>query len=149
MIYDKRDGPFRLEVERIKTFGPSRGTDLAGMRWSKRPLLVFAPRADDARLERQLADVRASRAEFDERDMALIVVLAEVGSSGGDAAVAPREAAALRRRFGIDSQDFAIRLVGKDGGIKRKGAEPVPMSAIYAQIDEMPMRRAEAAERRR
>jgi hypothetical protein len=44
-------------------------------RGQKRPLLLFAGDEGDARLQRQLAAVEATRDRFDERDMVLVVVL--------------------------------------------------------------------------
>ena len=40
-----------------------------------------------------------------------------------------------------------VRLIGKDGSVKRSASKPVAMQALYALIDTMPMRRAEARER--
>jgi hypothetical protein len=36
-----------------------------------------------------------------------------------------------------------MRLVGKDGGVKRSDRDVVSMDALYAQIDSMPMRQEE------
>ena len=47
-----------------------------------------------------------------------------------------------RSAAGVRSGDLA-RLVGKDGGVKRRSDAPVAMQTIFDQIDQMPMRRAE------
>ena len=39
---------------------------------------------------------------------------------------------------------FRVRLIGKDGGVKFDAAAPVSAEALFALIDAMPMRRAEA-----
>ena len=38
---------------------------------------------------------------------------------------------------------FAVRLVGKDGGVKRSSDAIVDPAALYALIDSMPMRQRE------
>jgi len=40
-------------------------------------------------------------------------------------------------------------LVGKDGGVKRSETTPVQATAIFEQIDAMPMRQQEMQERKR
>jgi hypothetical protein len=136
MIYDKKDGPFRLEVDWIRAYEPF---DLADLTWKKRPLVVFAPTGDDARLKKQLDAVKASRADFDEREMQLVVV-----APGRD--LSKSERTALAKRLRVEAGAFAVLLVGKDGTVKRRAAKPVPMKEIYAEIDTMPMRRQEMKE---
>ena len=133
MIYDKRDGEFRLEVDWIRADAPFA---LADMKWNRRPLVVFAPKSDDPRLQAQLDSVRKAQAGFAERDMALVVVAP--GHS-----LSRAECATLRRDLEVEDQAFAVLLVGKDGGVKRRDAEPVSMVEVFAQIDRMPMRQAE------
>ncbi|MDJ0973819.1 MAG: CIA30 family protein [Planctomycetota bacterium] len=145
MIYDKRDGPFRLEVEGIKSYSSEPAFDLTTLKWKKRPLLVFAPTAKDMRLERQLAGIKAAKAGFDERDMALIVIVAEGQSTIDGRPLRAEDARAIRARYDILDRAFAIRLIGKDGGVKRSLDRPIGMDQLYAQIDGMPMRKAEIA----
>jgi hypothetical protein len=40
-------------------------------------------------------------------------------------------------------------LVGKDGGVKRQDTKPVKATAIFEQIDAMPMRQQEMQQRGR
>jgi len=82
MIHDKRDGPFRLEVDWIRA---DDAFSLDRFRWTRRPLVVFPEREDDARLKRQLDAVREARAAFDERDMELVVVAPGSGWRGASA----------------------------------------------------------------
>ncbi|MCC5669889.1 DUF4174 domain-containing protein [Nostoc sp. CHAB 5784] len=53
------------------------------------------------------------------------------------------------KRFGVDKENFRIILVGKDGGVKRQDTTPVQPTAIFKQIDAMPMRQQEMQERKR
>jgi len=64
---------------------PAAAADLGALRWEKRPILVFAPSADDPRLAEQLARFEAAEAALAERRNTVIVDT-EPGS-------------ALRRRF--------------------------------------------------
>ncbi len=148
MIYDKRDGPFRLEVDWIRAYRDPASPAVAvpspdAQPSSRRPLLLFAPRADDPRLVAQLEAVRATRAAFDARDMLLIVVVAAGPPPPGVDAVEAADAARLRERYGVPPDGFAVRLVGKDGGLKRSADAAVDLAPWYALIDTMPMRQRE------
>lgn len=142
MIYDKQDGPFRLEVDWIQAYRDPGMPSLAEPS-SHRPLLLFAPQADDPRLVAQLEAVRVTRAAFDARDMLLVVVLAAGPPPAGVDAVGAADAARLRERYGVPPDGFAVRLVGKDGGLKRAAEAVVDLAPWYALIDTMPMRQQE------
>ena len=53
------------------------------------------------------------------------------------------DARALRTRFRVRPESFAVVLVGKDGTAKDRWAEPVPMGEVFRLIDGMPMRQRE------
>ncbi len=143
MIYDKKDGPFELELARVRAFNKKPAFTLSDYRWERRVLVVFAPKVTDQRLAKQLADLRATQAAFDERDMTLILVLESAGSRAGDTPLSASDSESLRQMYGIPPGGFALRLVGKDGRTKRAAQEPVLMQDLYAFIDTMPMRRTE------
>ncbi len=150
MIYDKRDGPFRIEVDSIKAYASPSAFSMERYVGKRRPLLVFAPRADDARVVRQLAAIEKTRDAFGDRDMALIVVYGDGSTSTADGrAMTAAEVDTLRARYSIASNAFAVRLVGKDGRIKYTSADGdgegdvVDPDDVYATIDDMPMRREE------
>jgi monofunctional biosynthetic peptidoglycan transglycosylase len=144
MIADKVDGPFRIELDQIAAFRPF---DLDSLHWQRRPLVLFAPRLDDERLVAQLEELHATEHDFIDRDMARIVVVEQGDSHADGRPLSAATVAALRERFGVESGTFALHLVGKDGGVKRSASAPVPMAELYAQIDAMPMRRAERERR--
>jgi len=106
---------------------PAAAADLGALRWEKRPILVFAPSADDPRLAEQLARFEAAEAALAERRNTVIVDT-EPGS-------------ALRRRF--DPAGFTVILVGLDGGEKFRRDGIVAVETLNARIDAMPMRRRE------
>jgi hypothetical protein len=143
MIYDGRDGPFRLEVDWIRAYRAPQPFSMAVYRWQKRPLLILAENESSPRLQQQLAAVEATWDRFEERDMVLIVVLAAGPSRAGERPLSEDDADRLREAYGITEDAFALRLVGKDGGVKRQADDVVPMEELYDLIDSMPMRQQE------
>ena len=116
--------------------------------WNHRPLLVFAPSGDDPRYQAQREAMEATRADFDERDMVWIEVLGADGPvRAAGQTLRDRVAAALRERFDVAPERFAVLLVGKDTTVKRRSDQAVEMASLYQQIDRMPMRRAEMRRR--
>jgi hypothetical protein len=147
MIYDKQDGAFHLEVDWIRAYRDLRPFSMSAFRDQKRPLILFAEDEGDPRLRRQLSALEATRARFDERDMALVVILSTGTSRADGTALTTADAERLRDAFGVDRSEFALRLVGKDGSVKWQGRDCVPMDDIYGLIDAMPMRREETRRR--
>ncbi len=149
-IDDKIDGPFRIELQQIATYG---AFDLGALRDVRRPLVVFARDADDKKLQRQLAAYCEAENGFEERDMTLVVIYEEGDSFAGERPLTARDCDALRDRFRRNrkgaADGFAALLVGKDGGVKRTSYEPLDAADLFEQIDRMPMRRRELRERRR
>ena len=122
---------------------------LAAYRWQNRPLIVFAPASDDARLAEQMRALNDARAGLKDRDQVVLVVTSEgiEPALGPDPDGASAEAAtALRERFGIGPNDFAVILVGKDGTEKLRETEPLSTESLFGTIDAMPMRRREMRE---
>jgi hypothetical protein len=125
---------------------PATVTAMDSLRWTTRPLIVFAPESAAANLSRQRQIVAANRAGFVERDMAVLVVTNE-GVSADLGKKPVQHAAALRRRYGIAPEQFRVLLVGKDGGVKLSSSEPIAASRLFSVIDAMPMRRQEMHQR--
>ena len=149
-IDDKIDGPFRIEIQQFATYG---AFDLGALRDDRRPLVVFARDAGDAKLQRQLATCSDAANGFEDRDMTLVVVYEDGDSFAGARPLSARDCDALRDRFRRNrkgaADGFAALLVGKDGGVKRTSYEPLGAEALFGQIDQMPMRRRELRERSR
>ena len=111
--------------------------DLEDYRWENRLLLIFAPTADDDRLEEQMTLFGALQDGNDERDLLIVQVL------GDD----PIEAAqSLRERYSVGPDAFGVLLIGKDGGLKNRFDEPVTAGEVFGLIDAMPMRIREMRE---
>ena len=111
---------------------PADRADLDALRWQARPVLLFAPDADDPAYRAQMQALRAETAALRDRD---IVVLSDTR---------PGAKGALRERLGGDG--FRFVLLGKDGGVKLTSPSPVGMSELFATIDAMPMRQTEMAD---
>jgi hypothetical protein len=112
-------------------------------RWRNRLLLVFAANRQDAKLVRQEAMWRDQQPGIEDRDMVLMLLLSEEPGHIGGKTVSAEAAADLRRRLAVSPEGFAALLIGKDGGVKLRSAEPVAPAEIYRLIDAMPMRREE------
>ena len=122
---------------------------LDSYQWQSRLLLVFAPSVRSPAYEKQMQLLEGEAEGFAARDLLLFRVLLEGPSYVGDEPLPEGAGAALRRRFDLDDDDFAILLVGKDGTEKRRDDAPLQVEAVYRTIDAMPMRQREMRERGR
>lgn len=109
--------------------GPAAATSLDDLRWKARPLVLFAPAADDARLADQMERLSGVSAGLKERDMAVITVIAADDP--------------LRSRLKAPREGFLLVLVGKDGHVAQRWSTPQAPATLFALIDRMPMRQDE------
>ena len=119
---------------------------LAQLRWSSRVVVIF-PDKDNARTARQENQLMADRPGLEERD---VVVLKVAGDTVRPlfGAVGDLDAKALARDLAAPPPgEFMAFLVGKDGTVKLTIGEPITAAELFAIIDAMPMRSAEAARR--
>lgn len=115
-----------------------------------RPLLVFAPTDTDPRFLEQARSFGSKVSEMRERQVILIPIAmrneaaTRAGWNGADEAELSKiEATEARRRFHIAPAEFAVILIGKDGGEKYRAHTPVTIERLNAVIDAMPMRQQE------
>ena len=111
----------------FQTLSPS-STSLDGYRWKQRPVVIFAPSAQDADYVRQRTLLQQHQQALRERDM---VVLSDTR---------PADNGVLRKE--LSPAGFEIVLVGKDGGMKLRQTRPVSAEALLSLVDSMPMRKA-------
>lgn len=131
-----------LAASALASSAQAAATSLEALRWKARPVVVFAPERSPASGE-QINWLRKAAAILTERDMPVFVVgPGGVTTLAGDRAAL--DAARLRMDFGVESDAFAIILVGKDGGEKFRAAAPVEVARLIDLVDAMPMRRQEA-----
>ena len=88
----------------------------------RRTLLISAPSPDNDSYQKQAALLLPAWSGLVERDFV------------------------VETKFG--AQDFAIVLIGKDGGEKLRRTTLLPIAELFALVDAMPMRRAEMRERK-
>lgn len=117
--------------------------NLSSQKWQNRVLLVFAPSVDNHSYQQQMQLLQEQKNGFKDRDLVLVQVLATDKSYANGQLIDESSAAKLRNRFGVDKENFRVILVGKDGGVKRQDTTPVEATAIFEQIDAMPMRQQE------
>lgn len=110
-------------------------TSIAAMQWEKRILLVSAPDADDPLLDDQRQIIARWKSAATERDLAVVEILGDKTMGASDTA------AMLRQRYGLPAAGFAVVLIGKDGGAKLRGTQPISAAILEETIDAMPMRR--------
>lgn len=106
-------------------------------------LLVFAPSVDNHSYQQQMQLLQEQKSGFTDRDLVIVQVLATNKSYANGQLIDESSAANLRNRFGVNKENFRVILVGKDGGVKRQNTTPVQATAIFEQIDAMPMRQQE------
>ncbi|MEA5601272.1 DUF4174 domain-containing protein [Nostoc sp. UHCC 0252] len=123
--------------------------NLSSQKWKSRVLLVFAPSADNHTYQQQMQLLQKHTGGFADRDLVLVQVFATDESYVNRQPIDESSAAKLRESFGVDKENFRLILVGKDGGVKRSDVTTVQATAIFDQIDAMPMRQQEMQERRR
>ena len=123
--------------------GTATSDHLEPYRWKNRLLLVCAPLPNDARFIALEYEISAGEAGALDRDLLVLRLFASGPSRAGERALSQSEADAIRRRFSVGPSDFAVILVGKDGGEKKRWNGFVEMREVFALIDTMPMRKKE------
>ncbi len=116
-----------------------------------RVLLLFAPASTDPRLGQQLDAFHHHEAELRTRDLILIPLTLEnsppIASDTLRLLQPPRisdeEQITIRRRFHIAQNEFAVILIGKDGGEKLRSTTPITLQRLNRTIDAMPGRQEE------
>ena len=80
------------------------------------------------------------KAEVVDRDLVIFEILESGPSNMNTEFIDPQSAQSLREKFDIPMGEFAVILIGKDGGIKMKRQEKTDLEDIFRLIDAMPMR---------
>jgi hypothetical protein len=102
--------------------------------WVSRPVLLFAPRADDPLLFRQLAALEEEWPALAERDVVVIVDTDPAGESDARSRIRPH--------------GFMMVLLSKDGTVAQRKPSPWSARALIHALDKMPLRIEVAKERR-
>ena len=116
---------------------------LQPFKWQKRVVLVFAGTAADARWQKQQELLMQAGQELTARDLVVLGVVGnQVNAMAAKTDKLPKPEQ-LREQYKIKPDDFAVILIGKDGGEKYRTQEVVKPGAIFHIIDAMPMRQQE------
>lgn len=122
---------------------------LADLHHLARPVLIFGS-AGDARVNEQYSALKDHAAESNDRQMHVILLcdtplpqFQDGGAKPEISVATPAEQQALRKRFHVAPEAFAVILVGKDGGEKLRSDRPVTWERLQSTIDAMPMRQQE------
>lgn len=131
---------------------PVQPATLRAMRNCYRPLLVFAPSAQDASFVSQQALLEQYADDMMDRNLLYVPVLGQSAHFGAplDAPyvlLKPAEVNAVRARFQIAAPDFVVVLLGKDGGEKFRTKKPISVLKLDDIVDAMPMGRQEKSTR--
>ncbi|MGY2131615.1 DUF4174 domain-containing protein [Hymenobacter sp. HD11105] len=108
---------------------------IKAQRWQKRIVILCAPTAETPALTQQKASMRAAEAQVKTRDMLVLEAI--------ETELTTAEKQYVRQTLGITPGSFAVVLIGKDGGVKRKDSKPIDPKVLFETIDTMPMRRQE------
>ena len=120
---------------------------LSSVMWEFRPLLIFAPSDDAARLSRQTTMLADEAAGMTDRKMGVFIVERNRVFTTFGAPALRADARAVRLRYRVPDDAFTVILVGLDGGAKLRVDAPVAPEKRSALIDWMPMRRRELRQR--
>jgi hypothetical protein len=120
---------------------------LSEYQWQNRILLVFAPSTDSSQYRQQMKAWQADVAGVDDRDLKLVQILGTGENQIDGRSLTSASAERLRQQFGINPEEFAVILVGKDGTEKQQSQTPMDLAMLFHMIDAMPMRQQEMRSR--
>jgi hypothetical protein len=118
------------------------------MRGCFRPLLVFSPAPNDARLKRQISLLDSDADDMMDR-FVLYTPITDASRQLGKPLDAPYtvlsvpQMSDLRARFHIPAGQFTVLLLDEDGGVLIRSTNPVNPARLNALIDRTPLRQAE------
>ena len=133
---------------------------LTEFRWKNRPLVLFAPSDRNDGYTEQWRKLEGAEKGLAGREMVVIHALGATGLSSAGAGrielfdtsptrretLSPADVEYLQDTYDVGQQEYAVLLIGKDGGVKLRSDEPVTTVRLFSLIDSMPMRRREIRE---
>ncbi|MEM6395012.1 MAG: DUF4174 domain-containing protein [Bacteroidota bacterium] len=133
-----------LTVTLITMFSTTHAQTFTDYQWENRVLLLFTPSVDKPEFVEQYERLRQAPDALAERKLKIIVVGSNGQSDELSVFVDGEKAARYYERFEVQENEFALFLIGLDGGTKFQASNEVtPPNQIFALIDRMPMRRRE------
>ena len=116
---------------------------LADYRWENRVVIIFGPAESDTRFSEQKSLIYPKGEGIDDRDLKIVTVVYNDESKVDEHSITDESAKNLRDRFDISDDQFAILLIGKDGGEKLRSTDVIAPEDLFSVIDRMPMRQRE------
>ncbi len=114
---------------------PNLAQTLRRSHWQKRVLLIGAPTASQADFQQQKQLLADAAAQLKERDFLVLEVPYDKLTAA--------DQQYWQKELGQSLTRFTVVLIGKDGGVKRTSAQPLPPADLFNTVDKMPMRRQE------
>ncbi|OUJ74226.1 DUF4174 domain-containing protein [Hymenobacter crusticola] len=114
---------------------PSLAETLRASRWQKRIVLLYAPTSDNAEFKQQKSLLAQEQGATRSRDIQVLELVATQLSAA--------DKQYLQQQVKVDPAQFAVLLIGKDGGVKLRQKEALTTQELFGTIDKMPMRRQE------
>lgn len=123
--------------------------DLSQFKWKNRLLLLFAPGRDHPFFDNLHQTIMNRKGEVEDRDLVIFEIFESGPSNVNMNNLDSQTVQSLREKFNIREGEFAVILIGKDGGIKLNRRKQTEIEDIFGLIDAMPMRREEMREKSR
>ena len=121
---------------------PLQAQDFSNYQWENRVLLVIYSAEEDSLRKQQECILEMDEAGLNDRRIKVFFIGEEEYTLwGGMKDTLSFEARSFLESYEV--KDFAVLLLGLDGGMKLKTSSPIELSQLFSLIDRMPMRRAE------
>ena len=117
--------------------------DLDSLRWKNRVLVLFSPTESDVSFQLQKQELASSAEGVLDRELMVLEIIEQGQSRAGNQLLSEKSVQDIRKRLGVQTGPFQVLLIGKDGRVKLRSAEPVQVKDIFGLIDSMPMRQQE------
>jgi hypothetical protein len=117
--------------------------DLSQFQWKNRLLFLFAPNRSHPLFDALQKSIATEQVGVADRDLIVFEILESGPSRMEMTDLDSQVAQSLRDKFDVRGDQFAVILVGKDGGIKLNQQDETQLDDIFGLIDSMPMRREE------
>lgn len=111
-------------------------------------LVVASPNELDPRSTLQIGHLLARYDDLAARDLRIVNLTSRQAGRMAGRTLSTRQVSDLRSRWQLPAGEWAVVLVGKDGGVKERWSSIVEPSEVFGKIDAMPMRLREMGDRR-
>ena len=122
---------------------------LSSYQWNKRLLILATPEISQETYRQQLRIIDNNREGILDRDIHIVRIIGDELFGTAKEYNTVKWGRVLRSLYQLNTENFTIVLIGKDGGEKARSNRPITFCNFFNLIDLMPMRREEISERRR